>query len=221
MLGDRGSSGWSANPSLNKQRPPVFRKEYIPNPLPYPPMLPALEIIPERRRKLGLTQSQLAELAGVSQSYIAKLEAGNIEPSYTKVKALFEALDRLEQEKQVSAGQIMNRSVVGIQKVTTISDAIEVMRRNGFSQLPVMDGERSVGSISEGTLLDHMLAVKKNESQAKTVSEIMDEPFPQVGEDAPVSLLTNLLKFYPAVLVQRKGGIVGIVTKADLLGMLT
>ena len=184
-------------------------------------MLPTLEIIPERRRKLGLTQSQLAELAGVSQSYIAKLEAGNIEPSYIKVKALFEALDRLEQEKQVAAGQIMNRSVVGIQKDTTISDAIDVMRRNGFSQLPVMDGERSVGSISEGTLLDHMLATKKNESQAKTVSEIMDEPFPQVGEDAPVSLLTNLLKFYSAVLVQRKGGIVGIVTKADILGILT
>jgi predicted transcriptional regulator len=183
-------------------------------------MLPALEIIPERRRKLGLTQSQLAELAGVSQSYIAKLEAGNIEPSYVKVKALFEALDRLEQEKQVSAGQIMNRSVVGIQKDMHISDAIDLMRRNGFSQLPVMDGERSIGSISEGTLLDHMLASKKNESQAMTVSEIMDEPFPQVGEDAPVSLLTNLLKFYSAVLVQRKGTIAGIVTKADLLGIL-
>jgi len=184
-------------------------------------MLPALEIIPERRRKLGLTQSQLAELAGVSQSYIAKLEAGNIEPSYIKVKALFEALDRIEQEKQISVREIMNRSVVGIQKMTSISDAIDVMRRNGFSQLPIMDGERSIGSISEGTLLDHMLASKKNESQAKIVSEIMDEPFPQVGEDAPVSLLTNLLKFYPAVLVQRKEGIVGIVTKADLLGILT
>lgn len=183
-------------------------------------MLPALEIIPERRRKLGITQSQLAELAGVSQSYIAKLEAGNIEPSYVKVKALFEALDRLEQEKQVSAGEIMNPSVVGIQRETAIADAIEKMRKNGFSQLPVMDGERSVGSISEGTLLDHMLAAKKNETQAKIVSEIMDEPFPQVGEDAPISLLTSLLKFYPAILVQRKGIIVGIITKADLLGII-
>jgi predicted transcriptional regulator len=184
-------------------------------------MLPSLEIISDRRRKLGLTQSQLAELAGVSQSYIAKLEAGNIEPSYVKVKALFEALDRLGQERQVSAGQIMNRSVVGIQKVISISEAINIMRRNGFSQLPVMDGERSIGSISEGTLLDHMLEVRKNESLAKVVSEIMDEPFPQVGEDAPVSLLTNLLKFYPAVLVQKKGSVVGIITKADLLSIIT
>jgi predicted transcriptional regulator len=198
----------------------LFSKEYIPNSLPYPSMLPALEIIPERRRKLGITQSQLAELAGVSQSYIAKLEAGNIEPSYVKVKALFEALDRLEQKKQVTAGEIMNHSVVGIQKETAIADAIEKMRKNGFSQLPVMDGERSVGSISEGTLLDHMLASRKNESQAKIVSEIMDEPFPQVGEDTPISLVTSLLKFYPAVLVQRRGIIVGIVTKADLLGII-
>jgi len=184
-------------------------------------MLPALEIIPERRKKLGLTQSQLAELAGVSQSYIAKLEAGNIEPSYVKVKALFEALDRLEQEKQVSAGEIMNRSVVSIQAKTLIAEAIGVMRKNGFSQLPVMDGERSVGSVSEGTLLDHLLATKRDEPQARLVSEIMDEPFPLVGEDAPVSLLSSLLKFYPAVLVQRRGSVVGIVTKADLLGVLT
>ena len=208
-------------PLLHKTNEDVFRKEYITTQLPYPFMLPALEIIPERRRKLGLTQSQLAELAGVSQSYIAKLEAGNIEPSYVKVKSLFEALDRLEQKKQVSAGQIMNRSVVGIQMVTSISEAINIMRRNGFSQLPVMDGERSIGSISEGTLLDHMLATRKNESLAKVVSEIMDEPFPQVGEDAPVSLLTNLLKFYPAVLVQKKGSIEGIITKADLIGIIT
>ncbi len=184
-------------------------------------MLPALEIIPERRKKLGLTQSQLAELAGVSQSYIAKLEAGNIEPSYVKVKALFEALDRLEQEKQVSAGEIMNRSVVSIQAKTSINEAIGVMRRNGFSQLPVMDGELSVGSVSEGTLLDHLLAARRDDPQARLVSEIMDEPFPLVGEDAPVSLLSSLLKFYPAVLVQRKGSVVGIVTKADLLGVLT
>jgi len=184
-------------------------------------MLPALEIIPERRRKLGLTQNQLAELAGVSQSYIAKLEAGNIEPSYLKVKALFEALERLEQKKQVCAGEIMTRSLVGIQKDIPIAEAVDIMRRNSFSQLPVLDGGLSVGSISEGTLLDHIVAARRSESHASRVSEIMEEPFPQVGEDAPLSLLTSLLKFYPAVLVQRKGVIVGIITKADLLGIIT
>jgi predicted transcriptional regulator len=183
-------------------------------------MLPSLDLIPERRRKLGLTQSQLAELAGVSQSYIAKLEAGNIEPSYIKVKALFEALDRLDQNKQVTAGELMNRSIVSIQKSTSIQEAISIMKRTGFSQLPVLDGDKPVGSVSETTLLEHIISMGKNPSGAKNVSEIMDEPFPQVNEDAPLSLLTNLLKFYPAILVQKKGSLTGIITKVDLLGVI-
>jgi len=182
-------------------------------------MLPALEIIPERRRKLGLTQSQLAELAGVSQSYIAKLEAGNIEPSYIKVKALFEALDRLEQDKQPAAGAIMSKNVVSVQKMTTIQESIGIMKQTGYSQLPVLDGEMPIGSLSEGTILDHMLT-QKADQPARFVSEIMDDPFPLVAEDAPVSLISSLLKFYAAVLVQRKGTLIGIITKADLLGLI-
>ena len=48
-------------------------------------MLPAIDIIPDRRRKLGLTQNQLADMAGVSQSYIAKLEAGKINIEHNRV----------------------------------------------------------------------------------------------------------------------------------------
>jgi predicted transcriptional regulator len=48
----------------------------------------------------------------------------------------------------------------------------------------------------------------------------MDEAFPQVGEDAPLSLLSGLLQVYPAVLMSKKGKVVGIATKADLLKML-
>ena len=183
-------------------------------------MLPALEIILDRRRKLGLTQSQLAGLAGVSQSYIAKLEAGNIEPSYIKVKAIFEALDRLEQKKQVAASVLMTRNVISVQKTCTVQDVIGIMKQTGFSQLPILEGEMPVGAISEGTILDHMLTAK-GETSVRFIAEIMDEPFPLVAEDAPVSLLSSLLKFYAAVLVQRKGVLVGIITKADLLGVIS
>jgi predicted transcriptional regulator len=54
----------------------------------------------------------------------------------------------------------------------------------------------------------------------KPVSEVMDDAFPQVGEDAPISLLTSLLRVYPAVLVTRRGEMIGIITKADLLKTL-
>jgi predicted transcriptional regulator len=39
-------------------------------------MLPRLDEISKRRRVLGLSQKHLAHLAGVSQSMIAKIEAG-------------------------------------------------------------------------------------------------------------------------------------------------
>jgi predicted transcriptional regulator len=198
----------------------IFTEEYIKHSGLLLAMLPTLEIIPDRRRKLGLTQSQLAGLACVSQSYIAKLEAGNIEPSYIKVKAIFEALDRLEQKKQVAAAFLMTRSVISVQKTATVQEAIGIMKQTGFSQLPILDGEMPVGAISEGNILDHMLTVK-GETPARFISEIMDAPFPLVAEDAPVSLLTSLLKFYAAVLVQRKGVLVGIITKADLLGVIS
>jgi predicted transcriptional regulator len=47
----------------------------------------------------------------------------------------------------------------------------------------------------------------------------MEEAFPQVGEDAPLSLLSSLLQVYSAVLISKKGKVTGIVTKADLLKM--
>jgi predicted transcriptional regulator len=184
-------------------------------------MLPALEIIPSRRRKLGLTQSQLANMAGVSQSYIAKLEAGKIEPSYIKVKAILESLDKLEKRKEVTASEIMNRNIVGIDSSATINEAVEIMKNHGYSQLPVMQGDKPIGGLSERTVLEQILNPSRdiNPSRVK-VKEIMDESFPQVAEDAPLSLLTNLLKYYQAVLVQRQGVLTGIVTKADLISTL-
>ena len=48
----------------------------------------------------------------------------------------------------------------------------------------------------------------------------MEEAFPQVGEDAPLSLISDLLQVYSAVLISRRGRVVGIITKADLLRMI-
>jgi predicted transcriptional regulator len=182
-------------------------------------MLPPINIIPERRRKLGLTQNQLAELAGVSQSYIAKLEAGKIEPSYLKVKSILESLDRLERKKEVQASEIMTEDPIFVQQSATVQETVKIMRRNGFSQLPVFSGDKPVGGVSERTLLDQILFNEDGiHPSRKYVRDIMDESWPMVAEDAPLSLLSNMLKYYPAVLVQRQGVVVGIITKADLLG---
>jgi predicted transcriptional regulator len=52
------------------------------------------------------------------------------------------------------------------------------------------------------------------------VEEIMEEAPPQIDENAPLPLVSSLLHFYPAVLVTKKGKVVGIITKADLFKVI-
>jgi predicted transcriptional regulator len=184
-------------------------------------MLPQLEDIAQKRRLLGLKQAELAKLAGVSQSLIAKLESGRIDSSYTKVKAIFEALERLEVQTKIQAGKVLHNEIVSVQKNEPVSKVVQLMKKRGYSQLPVFDGKQAVGSISEKTILNQILAGKDLAQIAKLPAEaLMEEAFPQVDEDAPLSLISNLLQVYSAVLVSKKGTVLGIITKADLLRIM-
>jgi predicted transcriptional regulator len=184
-------------------------------------MFPTLKDIAKRRRQLGLKQTELAKAAGVSQSLIAKLEAGTIDSSYTKVKAIFDVLERLEFKTKVQAEKILYNDVLSIQKNKPIYEVVKIMKEYGYSQLPVFNGKQSVGSISEKAILRQILSGKDLEQISKLPTEdIMEEAFPQINEDAPLSLITSLLQTYSAVLVTKKGVVIGIITKADLLRML-
>jgi len=178
----------------------------------------SLETIALRRRALGLTQSQLADLSGVSQSYIAKLEARKIEPSYSKVQAIFEALFELEQGRETKAGEVMTENVLSVKPDDSIQDAVNLIWEHSISQIPVLRDEIPVGGVTERHLIDFVMGGKQDNSlRDKPVSSVMGDPFPLVGEDAPVSLVASMLKIYPAVLVQRKGKVIGIITKVDML----
>ena len=184
-------------------------------------MLPELDTIAHRRRAQGLTQTELAEKAGVSQSYIAKLEAKKIEPSYSKVRAILEVLDGLERGKETRAEEIMSTEIVSLQRDDRVQKAVDIMWSTGFSQLPVMDGERPVGSITERTIIDRMRNGSADSPMGEQpISTIMADPFPQVGEETPVSIIAGLLRIYPAILVQKREKVTGIITKADLLKTL-
>ena len=184
-------------------------------------MLPSIDEVAKKRRIMGLTQQKLARLAGVSQSLIAKLESQKIDPSYTKVKSIFDTLEKLQTETEVRAEDVLQKKIVGIQKSDPVSKAVQTMAEYGYSQLPVFDGEHSVGNISEKTIIGKVSAGKNLSQISKlSVGKVMEEAFPQVGEDAPLPLISSLLQVYSAVLISTKGKVVGIVTKADLLKTL-
>jgi len=184
-------------------------------------MLPPLEEIAKRRLRLGLSQKQLAKFVGVSQSLIAKIEAGRINPSYLKTKAIFDQLEVLEKRSEAKAKEIYHERVVGVEKDDPISRAIKLMRETGYSQLPVFDAKHVVGSISEKTVLDQTVrGIDIRHLSKMKVESVMEEAFPRVDEQTPLSVVSILLQYSNAVLVTRRGSVAGIITRSDLLKVL-
>jgi len=182
-------------------------------------MLPTLDEIPKKRKALGLTQSKLAELAGVSQSIIAKIESGTVDPSYSIVKRLVETLDKQSVDtSRPRVSEIMSRPVISVSRTQLVRDAVDVMKRRGYSQLPVLEGTRSVGSISEKTILDRAARGDPLEALLNNrVRDIMDSPLPTVNEDTPLEFVLGLLQGNYGVLVTKGESAIGILTKSDIL----
>lgn len=170
------------------------------------------------RKRIGISQSELARRSGVSQSLIAKIEAGLLDPSYSKLKAISSALEKSNTYTGRCASEIMNREVIIVEASDKVSKAIEAMSHFGVSQLPVFAGEALVGTVSESSILDFVVRKGSGADSMQTpVDRVMSEPMPQVSPETGVDALVTLLKHFPAVLVSNKGEIRGIVTKSDLL----
>jgi cystathionine beta-synthase len=122
--------------------------------------------------------------------------------------------------------------VVAIGRDQTVSEAIELLREHDISQLPVLrdssytvvenggripiEVQSVVGSLQERSLLDALF--RKPDVLAAKVSTIMEAPFPLVDANEEVERVVPMLALgSPAVLVQRGGLLIGVVTRADVL----
>lgn len=170
------------------------------------------DYIKKLRTERGLSQTELAKLANISQAHIAKIENEKVDPRLSTVNKILLILS--QREKIVRCSEVMSR-VMSVRPETPVKKIIAVMKSSGFSQLPVLEGERQVGVISEATLL-HNMDKNLDHMEAK---DILDKPFPVVDSNDTIEILPPLLDIHPAVLVSEKGRIRGIITKSDLLGM--
>ena len=167
------------------------------------------------RKKLNLTQKELADKSGVSQSLIAKIESNKIDPSYNKAKKIFETLSFLNQKTELTAKDIMYKKIISLSPKSTIKEAIILMKQKNISQLPVID-KKAVGYISERVLLDKIL---EGDTSLK-VGDIMEQTPPILPPNTSQGVVANLLKHFPLILIEDKGELKGIITKVDLLKSL-
>lgn len=166
--------------------------------------------IKKLRTEAGLTQKRLAELAGVSQAHIAKIEEGKVDPRLSTVNRILEVLQHTKERK---SSDIMTKGVILARPTETVLKVSEIMLKYAVSQLPVLEGSRVVGTITEENIIRNL---RSNLGEEK-VKKVMDSPLPTVLEETNVDVVRTLLEKNPAVLVKRGRDLVGIIARSDLL----
>ncbi|AJF62262.1 MAG: putative transcription regulator, containing CBS protein [archaeon GW2011_AR20] len=168
------------------------------------------------RKQLNLTQHQFAIKAGISQSMVAKIEAGKLDPTYSNIKKIEQALESLTKQEEKEAKDIMIKNIISVNQNEKISNIIKIMNKHSISQLPVLDNEKVIGLVSESSILNKNLKGIKN----LTAKGIMEEAPPIIGKNARLEVIKQLLRFYPLILVKERGKLIGLITKADLINSL-
>ncbi len=173
-----------------------------------------LEDIQKIRKKLGITQKELAKIAGVSQSLIAKIENKLIEPKYKNAMKIINALSNFNKDSEKTVEEVMTKKIISAKPEDDIRTAILLMKRNGISQIPVMDDGICLGIVTETDILK---TLPKKDLYLK---EIMDECPPIVAKETKVEVIAMLLRYYPLILIGEQGKFIGVVTKTDLISAL-
>ena len=184
---------------------------------------PPVSDIKRIRKSLDVTQTELAAASGVSQSTIAKIERGRMSASYETVVKLFETLEgmRKSEKRDLTAADVASDKVVTVQSTDKVHQASDLMRATGYSQLPGLKGDIPVGSISERGIFELLRQGSTMDQLAQTViAKVMDESYPVVADSTPMSSVTSLMSSSGAVLVSKKGKIVGMITSADILKLI-
>ena len=163
------------------------------------------------RRDSGLTQFELSEEVGVSQSYIARIERGTLDPKLSVVNKILEVLNR---KKSRVCADLMIPNPVTVNARDPVSIAISLMQKHDYSQLPVQRGYETVGLI---TVRDIIQNLHHNLDEVSVQAVMSPWGAPKVDESTPTKVVIPLFDVYQAVVVQKQGRTTGIITRHDLL----
>ena len=111
------------------------------------------------------------------------------------------------------------KRLVTIDPKQTVAEVIELMKKYDIENVPVMNGEGIIGSLSESGLFKKILS--NPEIKNELVESVMEKAYPIVPFDTPVERLSNLIsKETGAVLSKDDSGNYHIVTKYDIIQSL-
>lgn len=124
-------------------------------------------------------------------------------------------------DDELKVGDILarkkDRRFIAVQKDDTVRAAFNLMKSHDISQLPVVEGDQLIGSVTEKQVL-HTLLENPLHNAEKPLATIMGDAFPVVKEDLPISQLNRYLgRNTPAVIARDRSGSLHILTPYDLI----
>jgi len=198
----------------------------------FEPLLSQDQLLTEIKKKmheLRISQVALAEHLGVNQPEISKILLGKRTLRYNEAEQITSFIigkespippESLAYEKATSGNELewaySDERLKGVARR---------MYCRGFSQLPIMDRETNEfhGVITERFILNWMMR------SDRTLEELREIKIKEIGkletilhfsQNTPTREVTQLLLSYPAILLEEKRKITGIITRSDLLKFL-
>jgi cystathionine beta-synthase len=108
--------------------------------------------------------------------------------------------------------------VVTTSATAKVGEVIELLKRHGISQVPVIEGTKLRGMVHEVDLLRHL--VQGNGTLSSTVTELVESDYATVTPSTKVELLVGVLNDAKIAIVTDGDQVLGVISKIDLIDFL-
>ncbi|MGC6416850.1 MAG: pyridoxal-phosphate dependent enzyme [Bradymonadia bacterium] len=109
--------------------------------------------------------------------------------------------------------------VMTVEKTAKVSDVIELMKRAGISQVPVIERGHLAGIVNESALLE-MLLENGMAALDAPVSTVASDAYEVADPDAPVGLFNHIFGQGKVIVVWERGEVRGLITQIDVIDYL-
>ena len=206
-------------------------------------VLPEIKEIEQRRIQMDFTIRSFVntinnlgdkeEKDQLSAAWLNQVEREKIpNPSYFKIKQIFDFLECVENEKQITAEELCvphkKFKKTSKSKSTATMEFCEIgtpilkvhnkMMEHKISQMPVLENGYCLGMITSKTVMD--LTLEGNLAKIYVDKKILDHNYNTVNVKTPLNSIRRILRYFDYALVEKEGIIHGILVRDDITNEL-
>ena len=123
-----------------------------------------------------------------------------------------------QSERELIKAHINGQRLVTIDASAPVSKAVDLMTEHGISQIPVVENDVFIGSITDQALFNQVIA--KPELKEAEVRELMSAAFPELEPGSTMADISKALGNGQAAVMVREGEKAALFTKQDVINAM-